>query len=91
MNESPKDDKTKPNREDTIRFLGRVVNGLPIRRAKSKKSILRDSAPNFWACECGQMNLRGDPHCCICGGDREDCWEEIDREEALRKSQWHAN
>jgi hypothetical protein len=62
-----------------------------MRRSKYKDAVLRNSAPNLWACECGQMNLRPDRYCFFCGGDREDNWEENDREAAMRQSQWHAN
>jgi len=55
---------------------------------KIKSPVLDNNEPNVWACECGQMNLREEFYCRICGGDREENWEEGDREAILREEQW---
>jgi hypothetical protein len=47
------------------------------------KVTLTNNEPLTWACECGQMNLLDDLECFECGGDKDDCWDEEDRDRAI--------
>jgi len=44
---------------------------------------ITNNEPLTWACCCGQMNLLTDQECLMCGGLKDDTWDEADRKRAV--------